>query len=222
MVGAFPGGLMVCRGATDARPFNMNIDGKLYKPSLVKEALCKHFNMPANGSRLTTYESRFRVSRGFQSHYYRFTLKDGRVKHRAFGKIALNNEQEYLALQHLMKTIPAEQRHIGRPIAILKERNRSLLLLEYLDGCSSPLTIVNPLRLFPNRALNITRIGEDMLDGIYGLQKHFPTVYRPLSSEDTDATPGQPTPPGFSSNWKASSRSPSRQKERFTPGWMPF
>jgi len=174
----------------------MNTDTTLNDLS-IKEALCKHFNMPADRSDLTTCEKRFPSLGGDQLRHYCFMLKDSRERHRAFGKVAGYIEWEYRVLQYLMKTVPKGQRHIiGPPIALLKDGSHSLLLLEYLEGYSNPFTILNSLRLFPNRALNITRMGKYMLDEIYGLQKHAPAIYRPVSLEDTDATPGQPLPIG--------------------------
>src|ERR1017187_9694168 len=176
---------------------NPNTDGKLYEPAMVKEALCRHFNMPPDRSHLTTCEKHFIGLGGNQFHYYRFTLKDGHVKRQAFGKLGGANAREYQALQHLMENIPDERRHFCRPIALLKDGNRSMLLLEYLEGYSNALSMANSLRLFPSRASNITRLATDILDKIYGLQQHFPLNYSPLSSEDADAIPGQPVPTGI-------------------------
>ncbi len=174
----------------------MNTAAKPYEPAAVKEALCKHFNMFGDRSHLTTHEKHFLGLGGHEIHYYCFTLKDSKLNHRAFGKVNENNEREYRALQYLMKAIPEEQRHIGSPIALLRHGSRSVLLLEYLEGYSNPFAMLNLWRLFPNRVLKITRIGRHMLDKIYGLQKHFQTVYSPVSLEDTNSTPGQPRPIG--------------------------
>ena len=136
------------------------------------------------------------MSRGYQSHYYLFSLTDGKEEHRAFGKIASNNEQEYRALKALMEAIPEPQRHFGRPIALLKQGHRSLLLLDYLEGCTSPFNVASSWRLLPNRSLNITRTGKTIIQKIYDIQNHFEAVNRPLTPEDIEATPGQPTPTG--------------------------
>lgn len=173
----------------------MNKNNELYEPSMVKEALCKHFKTPLDKSTLETYKKRFVASGGgYQSHYYYFILKNRTEKYSAFGKIALNNIQEYRALQYLARAIPKEQSNFVRPIALLETDNRTLLLLEYLEGYSHPFTVFKSLSLFPDRESNIIRIGKIMLENIYSLQKHFKTVYRPVSLEDTHATPGQPTP----------------------------
>lgn len=174
----------------------MNTNTKPYEASRIKEALCKHFNMPSDKSDLTTHEKRFFGLGGHQIHYYYFTLKDSTSCHRAFGKIGVNNEREHQALEYLMRTLPAEQRHIGRPIALVKEGDHSLLLLEYLEGYSNALTLMNSLRLFPNRTLNMARMGKDILDKLYSLQKHSAPAYRAISAEDTRETPGQPRPIG--------------------------
>lgn len=172
----------------------MNADTKPYDPALVKEVLCKYFNTPSNRSHLAVQERRFLGLGGDQFRYYHFTLTDGKQTHRAFGKTTLWHDREYRALHYLTKTIPEPQRNTSRPIASLTHRGYSLLLLEYLEGYSSPLSILSSLRLFPNRALNIIRLGKEIVDKIYDLQKHSPVIYTPLSSADTDATPGQPAP----------------------------
>ena len=172
----------------------MNADPKPYDPSLVKEVLCKYFNMPSHGSHLVIQERHFPGLGGDQFRYYYFTLTAGRQTHRAFGKTTLQHDREYRALEYLTKTIPEQHRHTSRSIASLTHRGYSLLLLEYLKGYSSPLSILSSLRLFPNRALNIIRLGREIVDKIYDLQKHSPVSYTPLSSADTDATPGQPAP----------------------------
>ncbi len=160
---------------------------------MVKEVLCKYFNMPSDRSHLTMQERHFLGLGGHRIHYYHLTLTDGRLKRYAFGKTTPNHDREYRALQYLMKTIPEGHRNTSRPIAFLEHGGYSLLLLEYLEGYSSPLSILNSLWLFPNRALNITRMGKDIVDKIYDLQKHSQVIYRPLSSKDTDETPGQPS-----------------------------
>jgi hypothetical protein len=171
----------------------MSADTKLDN-AVIKEALCKHFNVSSDKSDLAIREKRFLGLGGNEFRYYYFTLTDGARRHRAFGKVAGHLEREYRSLQYLMKTIPEKQRCIGQPIALLKDGNSSLLLLEYLEGYSNSFTIFNSLRFFPNREASITRIGKYMLDGIYDLQKHAPTIYSRLSVEDTSATPGQPVP----------------------------
>jgi hypothetical protein len=168
----------------------MNIDD----PAIVKEALCSYFNMPLDRSRLHIQERRFLGLGGRQFRYYHFTLSDGQQTRRAFGKTVLHHDREYRALQYLKKTIPERDRNTTQPIASLTQGDYSLLLLQYLDGYSSPLAILNSLRLFPHRALNIIRLGKEIVDKIYDLQKHSPPLYTPLSSKDTDATPGQPLP----------------------------
>ena len=172
-------------------------DTKLYEPATVKAALCKHFNLPSDKSDLTACERRFPGLGGGQIHYYLFALKDGSVRCQAFGKLGGPNVREYQALQHLMRHIPAEQGLIGRPIALLQDENRSMLLLEYLEGHSNAFSMLHSLRLFPNRVSNITSLGKDILDKLYSLQKHFPVTYSPLSSKDVDAIPGQPLPTGM-------------------------
>jgi hypothetical protein len=172
----------------------MNADAEPYEPTVVKEALCKYFNMPSDRSQLTIEEKHFRGLGGPQIHYYHLTLRNGKVKRCAFAKTTPNYDREYRALQYLMKTIPEERRDTSRPIAFLTNRGHSLLILEYLEGYSSPLSILNSLCLFPNRALNITKLGKAIVDKIYDLQKHFPADYTPLSFEDIDELPGQPLP----------------------------
>ena len=172
----------------------MNIDAQPYDSAVVKEVLCRYFTMPSDRSHLAIQERRFLGLGGHQFRYYHFTLTDGEQQRCAFGKTTLNHDREYRALQYLTNTIPERQRNTSRPIASLKHRDYSLLLLEYLEGYSSPLSILSSLRLFPNRALNIIRLGKDIVDKIYDLQKHSPVIYRPLSSKDTDETPGQPVP----------------------------
>jgi len=175
---------------------NRNTDTRLYEPSMVKEALCRHFKMASDKSHLAASEKRFTGLGGGQIHYYLFTLEDGRVARQAFGKLGGPNEREYQALQHLTQRIPEEQGLFCRPITLLKEGNRTLLLLEYLEGYVNAFTLRHSLRMFPNRASNITKLGKAILDRIYCLQKHFPIAYRPISATDTDATPGQPSPIG--------------------------
>jgi hypothetical protein len=172
----------------------MNSDAQVYDSAVVKEVLCSYFNMPSDRSHLAIQERRFLGLGGPQFRYYHFTLTDGEHTHRAFGKTTLHHNREYRALQYLTKTIPERHRNTSRPIASLAQSGYSLLVLEYLEGYSSPLSILSSLRLFPNRALNIIRLGKGIVDKIYDLQKHLPVIYRPLSSEDTDATPAQPLP----------------------------
>jgi hypothetical protein len=172
----------------------MNTDANPYDPAIVKEVLSKYFNMPSHRSQLAIQERHFLGLGGPQFRYYHFTLTDGEQKRRAFGKTTLNHDREYRALQYLTKTIPERQTNTSRPIASLTHGGYSLLLLEYLEGYSSPLSILSSLRLFPNRTLNIIRLGKDIVDKIYDLQKQSPVIYRPLSSKDTDETPGQPVP----------------------------
>jgi hypothetical protein len=171
----------------------MNTNGEPIEPSMVKEVLCEYFNMPSNRSRLTIREKRFLGLGGNRSHYYHFALTDRKVKRCAFGKTT-PDEREYRALQYLMKAIPEEQRNTSRPIALLKNGSHSLLLLEYLAGYSTPLSISNSSCLLPNMALNIIRIGKRIANKIYELQTHSHAGYGPLSFEDTDELPGQPLP----------------------------
>lgn len=162
--------------------------------ALIKETLCNHFNACSDKSNLVICEKRFLGLGGNEFRYYYFTLTNGARTYRAFGKVAGHLEREYRSLQYLVKTIPEEHRCIGDPIALLTDGSSSLLLLEYLDGYSNSFTLFNSLRFFSNRETSITRIGKEMVDGIYDLQKHAPTSYSRLSVEDTDATPGQPVP----------------------------
>jgi hypothetical protein len=67
-----------------------------------------------------------------------------------------------------------------------------MLLLEYLHDYSNPFSLLHVLRLFPNTAVNITKIGKAILDNLYWLQEQCPTTYMPLSPDDISATPGQP------------------------------
>jgi len=173
----------------------MNTDTKLHERS-IKETLCNHFNTPFATSHLTIRERSFPGLGGGQFRYYYFTLRNNATTHRAFGKVAGHLEREYQALQHLVKTIPEEHRHIGHPIALLRDGDQALLLLEYLEGYSNSFTIRSSLRLLPNTYLSITRMGKYILDNIYGLQKHWKTTYSPLSVEDIESTPGQPSPIG--------------------------
>jgi hypothetical protein len=69
-----------------------------------------------------------------------------------------------------------------------------LLLLEYLEGYSSPLSLLSSLRLFPRRTPGIIRLGKDIVDKVYDLQRQAPVICRPLSYNDTDAIPCQPMP----------------------------
>jgi hypothetical protein len=165
-----------------------------YEAAIVQEALCAHFKVPGHKSRLVTREKSFLGSGGGQIHYYCFTLENGSAKYRAFGKSAPANEREYRALQYLKGGLPEEERNIAIPITLLRNGNRSLLLLEYLEGYSNPLTIAKSIFLFPRRAQKIMTVGKAILDKMYGLQKHFKASYRPLSLKDTDETPGQPRP----------------------------
>jgi hypothetical protein len=172
----------------------MNANDKPYDPSVVRDVLCRHFNMPANKARLTVLEKDFLGLGGPELHYYHFALTDGRQKRSAFGKTVPVHDREYRALQYLATAIPEQSRSTTRPIASLKYGSYSLLLLEYLEGYSNLLSIPSSLRLFPNRALNVARLGEDIVDKIYDLQKEGPLSYGPLSQLDTDKTPGQPVP----------------------------
>jgi hypothetical protein len=172
----------------------MNTDTKPYEPAVVKEVLCKYFDVPSHKSHLAIQERHFPGLGGPQFRYYHFTLTDGKQTHRAFGKTTIYHDREYRALQYLTETIPERQRSTSRAIASLKHQDYSILLLECLEGYSSPLSILSSFRLFPNRAVNIIRLGKEIVDKIYDLQKHSPLMYTPLSSEDTDATPAQPAP----------------------------
>jgi hypothetical protein len=163
---------------------------------LIKETLCNHFNTSFATSDLAIRERRFFGLGGGEFRYYYFTLTNNGTTHRAFGKVAGRLEQEYEALQHLVKTVPEQHRRIGHPIALLRDRDQALLLLEYLEGYSNSFTIRGSLRLLPNIYLSITRMGECILDSIYDLQRHGQTTYSPLSLDDTKSTPGQPSPIG--------------------------
>ncbi len=176
---------------------NPNTDPKLYEPAMVKEALCRHFNMPADQSRLAASERHFIGSGGDQINYFRFTLTNGSVKRHAFGKLTGLGSPEYQALQHLMQHIPEEDRLFCPPIAALQDGNREMLLLEYLEGYANAFSMSHSLRLFPNLGSNVTRVGKNILEKIYTLQKHFPMAYGPLSTEDTDDIPGQGVPTPF-------------------------
>jgi len=165
-----------------------------YEPSVVKEALCRHFNMPADRSQLAIQERHFLGLGGNQFRYYIFTLTNGKETNRAFGKTTLHHDREYRALQYLAKTIPERHRNTSRPIASLAREDCSLLLLEYLEGYSSPLSILSSFRLFPNRAVNMIRLGKHIVDKIFDLQTQSPVIYSPLSFKDADETPGQPAP----------------------------
>src|SRR5205823_6098749 len=119
----------------------MNTDTKPYEPAVVKEVLCKYFDVPSHRSHLAVQERRFLGLGGDQFRYYHFTLADGKQTHHAFGKTTLHHDREYRALQYLTKTIPERHRNTSRPIASLKHAGYSMLLLEYLESCSSPLSI---------------------------------------------------------------------------------
>ncbi|MEP6703447.1 MAG: hypothetical protein ABJB34_01455 [Acidobacteriota bacterium] len=161
---------------------------------MVKEALCSYFKMCPDRSALAI-EKRSFVGLGSPGvHYYRFIIADEKVKHSAFGKTTHKNEAEYQALQYITKTIPEEQRNTTRPIALLKNGAHSLLLLEDLNRYSSPLSVTNSLWLFPNRSRSIIEIGKNLVDSIYGLQRHCEVAYSLLSFEDIDDVPGQPLP----------------------------
>jgi hypothetical protein len=172
----------------------MNVDTKPYDPTTVKGVLCQYFNMSSDRSRLAIQERHFLGLGGHQFRYYRFTLTDGEQQRRAFGKTTLNHDREYRALQYLTKTIPDGQRNTSRPIASLTHGGYSLLLLEYLEGYSSPLSLLSSLHLFSNSAVNIRQLGKDIVDKIYDLQKQSPIIYRPLSYKDTEEMPCQPMP----------------------------
>jgi hypothetical protein len=174
----------------------MNTSFQLDNSSKIKETLCQHFKLPLHKSSLRIQQQRYLGSGNDGFHYYIFALMDDTVTRRAFGKISPKNELENNALQYLMSSGADAQSDIGRPIALLKEGNRSLLLLEYLEGCSPALTLAHFLRIFPNTASNIIKLGKAILDKIYTLQTRCPTRYRSLSLEDAKNVPGQPEPIG--------------------------
>lgn len=171
----------------------MTTDKKPYDSAIVKEVLCKHFNIPSASSQLSVQEIRFLGLGGPQFRYFRFRVTNGNHTARAFGKTTLHHDREYQALQYLTTITPEAQRHATRPIASLQHAGYSLLLLEYLDGYSSPLTTRSLLRVFP-RAASIIDLGRCIIDKIYLLQKQAPFTYMPLSSNDTEQTPAQPMP----------------------------
>ena len=166
----------------------------LFEPSVVKDVLCKHFNVPLDESSLTVSEKRYLGLGGDQIHYYSLFLKHGNSARHAFGKIAPNNEREFRSLEYLMKSVSKEEVCICRPIGLLQNGCGSLLLLEYLEGYANPFTILHSFSLLPKVVSSITRIGRDILDKMYRLQTHSPTTYGPLSLADIQETPGQPRP----------------------------
>jgi hypothetical protein len=167
-----------------------------FHPSMVKEALCKHFDLPSQKSRLSIQNLNFLGLGGGEIHYYRFLISDGRVTRSAFGKTTPKNEREYDALQYLTRRLTKDNRATSRAIALLQSNDYSLLLLEYLEGYTSALSIRNILAFLPNPASNITRLGKAIVDEIYHLQKQFGFTYSPVRPHDTDELPGQPQPTG--------------------------
>ncbi len=186
--------MRLCDAGRQSSTDSMNSDAQDHDSAAVKEVLCSYFNMPSDTSHLAIQEKRFLGLGGPQFRYYYFTLTDGKRTCRAFGKTTLHHDREYRALQYLTKTVPEQYRNTSRPIASLRQAGNSLLLLEYLEGYSSALSMVNSLRLFPKRALNIIGLGKHIIDKIFDLQEHSPVIYTPLSLKDTDEIPCQPVP----------------------------
>jgi len=171
----------------------MSAAEKPYDPAVIKDVLCRYFNMSSVRSQLSVQETRFLGLGGPQSRYFRFKLTDGSHTAHAFGKTTLYHDREYRALQYLTTTSPEAQKNASRPIASLQHAGYSFLLLEYLHGYSSPLTIGSLLRSFPTTT-SITHLGRRIIDKIYLLQKQAPFSYTPLSFNDTEQTPAQPVP----------------------------
>ena len=183
------------RSVEDISPaVEMSANDKPYEPAMVKEVLCKHFNTRSTGSQLTIREKQFLGLGGPRIHYYYLTLTADNVRHRAFGKISPKNQQEYRALEYLMRSGREAKRVIARPIGLLQNGDYSMLLLECLDGYSNPFSVLHVLRLSPNTAANITQVGKDILDRLYQLQEQCQTIYTPLSLADIAGAPGQPQP----------------------------
>ena len=160
---------------------------------MVKKAICSYYNISLNKSQLKIYKKNFLGLRGDNIHCY-FILRNDKVKHRVFGKIASNNQQEYHNLQYLIKNIPKKDISLPRPIALLKNGDYSLLLLEYLEGYSNPFSAIHSVYPFNERIFKILKVGKNVLNKIYRLQKHFQISYSPLTLYDTDGIPNQPKP----------------------------
>ena len=112
----------------------MSAAEKPYDPAVIKDVLCRYFNMSSVRSQLSVQETRFLGLGGPQFRYFRFKLTDGSHTAHAFGKTTLYHDREYRALQYLTTTSPEAQRNASRPIASLQHAGYSFLLLEYLHG----------------------------------------------------------------------------------------
>jgi hypothetical protein len=186
-----------------------------FNPAQIKEILSGYFNISSNGSRLAIYRKRgFRREDGRK--HCNFVLTTDRTKFRVFGKLGSNSEREYDNLNFLVAKIPREEMILPRPIAILKNKDESLILVEHLSGFSNLSWKIQAMYLFPGRMKRIVKLGRAVLDRIYRLQKYFPTNYSAVTGEDLAGIPNQPVPICFDEQLRSIGSIPATAKKRLS------
>ncbi len=165
--------------------------------SSVKKAMCAYFGVRPEKSRLSIHEKNA-FSKMENCRHYNFVLSNGKKAYRAFGKASPNSGREYNNLRYLSEKLGGNQIVVPKAIGLVKDREYSILVVEYLEGYSRLFSAAQSLSLLPHCARGMLKIGRDVLNAIYELQGRFETTYNPLAVKDIEQTPNQPWPVSIS------------------------